>query len=161
MREEDVLVATTRRPLRTRRPTAFPDPHTTAFPSRGRGDGGEVPLKLTKRETVVQRTGRALGELAVVRRTPSGILLRSSFLRAVAGRFLVIPGPPPPGMELGDLCALGYFFHFLLTGQFPKGAICRGGNEGGQEEQQVRQDVDPEPEPAEVHPQPKPLYKLR
>src|SRR5215203_5500489 len=144
MREEDVLVATTRRPLRTRRPTAFPDPHTTAFPSRGRGDGGEVPLKLTKRETVVQRTGRALGELAVVRRTLLGD-----------------PGATPPGMELGDLCALGYFFHFLLTGQFPKGAICRGGNEGGQEEQQVRQDVDPEPEPAEVHPQPKPLYKLR
>src|SRR5215204_7350390 len=65
-------------------------------------------------------------------------------------------------MDLGHLCALGFLFHCPLTGRFPEGGSCRSGNECGQEEQQVCQEIlECEPKPTEIHPHPKLLHDLR
>src|SRR5215216_4774470 len=118
-------------------PTTFPDPHTTAFPSKGRGSRDEISLELTVQEAIVRRTGHALvnSPSCAERRLASC----SNHLFCVSFQGLIDdPGATHhPGMELGKLCALGVLFRCPLTGRFPEGPSCRSGNECGQEEQQV------------------------
>jgi hypothetical protein len=129
------LVATTRRPLRTRRPTAFPDPHhRLSFEGLGRWwrniSGAHRTRSCSSTNRAWSSRTRRRAQCAVWH--PAQIIL-SACLR---GALLGDPGATHhPGMDLGDLCALSFLLHCLLSGHFPEGATCRSGNECGQEEQ--------------------------